>query len=498
MNPWAGRAGAPARYATPRTPTRATFGAQVAVVSAALGEPLMPWQQQVADVALELDDERPGQWRYRTVVVTVPRQSGKTTLLRAVRVHRAISRPHQTILMTAQRGKDARKQWTKMHERVTSPASPIRQHAHVRRSAGTEALTFPNRSSVSPFAPTPTSVHGDTVHLVDIDEAWAFGSEDGTALLEAVRPTQIAVPSRQLWIVSTAGTLASTMLREYVDRGRASVSDPSSRLAYFEWSAPDGADIYDPEVVAGFHPAAGFTQPLEDLMAEATAGGDDPDKARSAAAVWRRSYCNLWAETEAPSEIDLDQLAATARLDPDTLPPHGEAVLGYEVAWDRSGASLWVGWRDDDGDRVVRLWQSAPGMTWVAEAVREAVRRLDPRAVVADDGGPTRLVTSDLTSDEDDPVDVQPLRARDVSAATTGLLHALELGTFDHDGADTLTEQARGARLKSMGDLQVWDRRGSTGAIDAVIGLTVVLWGVDHGVDRSPAPAIHTWAGAAS
>ena len=41
----------------------------------------MPWQRQVADVALELDDA--GRFAYPLVVITVPRQSGKTTLLRA-------------------------------------------------------------------------------------------------------------------------------------------------------------------------------------------------------------------------------------------------------------------------------------------------------------------------------------------------------------------------------------------------------------------------------
>jgi hypothetical protein len=46
------RKGVPARWATRRT-RRATYGGKVAEVAAALGLKLLPWQRQVAEVALE-------------------------------------------------------------------------------------------------------------------------------------------------------------------------------------------------------------------------------------------------------------------------------------------------------------------------------------------------------------------------------------------------------------------------------------------------------------
>ena len=49
----------------------------------------MPWQQHVADVALEVDPAT-GLLAYREVVVTIPRQSGKSSLALAIMVHRAI------------------------------------------------------------------------------------------------------------------------------------------------------------------------------------------------------------------------------------------------------------------------------------------------------------------------------------------------------------------------------------------------------------------------
>ena len=76
----------------------------------------MPWQRLVLDVALEYayDDEdeletaRPA---YRTVVVTVPRQNGKTTLLWALMLWRALAWSNQEIVATAQTGKEAMEKW---------------------------------------------------------------------------------------------------------------------------------------------------------------------------------------------------------------------------------------------------------------------------------------------------------------------------------------------------------------------------------------------------
>ena len=78
------------RHHTPRSdlPTR---GGQVAKLSQAKGRPFMPWQQLAADVALEYDPDT-GLNRYSTIVVTVQRQSGKTTWVGTLADHRCRAR----------------------------------------------------------------------------------------------------------------------------------------------------------------------------------------------------------------------------------------------------------------------------------------------------------------------------------------------------------------------------------------------------------------------
>src|SRR5436190_13573348 len=68
------------RYATPRT-RRRTLGPEVAGVARDLGLPLLPWQRQVLSAALEQHRGRPA---YRDVTISVPRQSGKSSLLLAL------------------------------------------------------------------------------------------------------------------------------------------------------------------------------------------------------------------------------------------------------------------------------------------------------------------------------------------------------------------------------------------------------------------------------
>ena len=64
----------------------------MAKVAALMQRPFMPWQRQVADVALEVDPVS-GLFAYKLVIVTIPRQAGKTTLVGAVMEHRAMTTP---------------------------------------------------------------------------------------------------------------------------------------------------------------------------------------------------------------------------------------------------------------------------------------------------------------------------------------------------------------------------------------------------------------------
>ena len=198
-----------------------------------LGTELMPWQQYVADVALEINPTT-GKLQYREIILTVPRQSGKTTLLLAVMVHRTLGfGERQKVVYTAQTRNDARRKWEDEHL-VILEQSPLVKLFDVRKTNGSEAIKWHNGSSHSITSTTEKAGHGDTVDLGVIDEAFA---QIDDRLEQAFKPAMITRPQPQLWVVSTAGTNESVYLNHKVDMGRQQYGNTEGAIAYFEWSA---------------------------------------------------------------------------------------------------------------------------------------------------------------------------------------------------------------------------------------------------------------------
>lgn len=248
--------------------------------AARLGTGFMPWQELVADTALEHDD---GRLAYRDVVVTVPRQSGKTTLLLAAVVHRMLAAPGQRVAYGAQtrlaaRGKLFDTLWPMLRR------SPLGGLFRLVRGMGAESLRCSNGSILTLLSAEESAGHGETLDLVVLDECWALTA----AVEQAVRPALVTRPNGQLWSLSTAGTERSAWWRSKVEAGRLAVtSGLDSGVAYFEWSAADGVDVSDPEAWWSFMPALGHTID-EDVVAA--------DLAAMAPAEWRRAYANQWPD----------------------------------------------------------------------------------------------------------------------------------------------------------------------------------------------------------
>lgn len=469
-------------FATKRDRSWRTMGGQVAIVAVALGTPLMPWQQLVADVATEYRVDKRGRirWHYPVVVLTVPRQCGKSTLLHAIKVHRAMIRRRARIFGTAQRGKDARDLWKELVERVQS--GPLAGSATVLRGTGSETLRFPNASEIRPFAPTRDSLHGKTPHFVDVDEAWAFDAAKGEDLMAAIKPAQITLPDRQLWIVSTAGDADSAFLRGWVDTGRLAVAQLDAEVAYFEWSAAEGEDAYDPHTWR-FHPAIGYTIEYLDIAAEAA----------GSRGMFERAYMNRWTTTaETIVDMDLFDTLAGEQHSPDV----SRLAIAYEVANDRSQCSIFASWIDDAGVVQVRPYMIAPGTTWLVPELLRIVVELRPRIVAADDGGPARQYSDELRRALEldgqlvGPTLVETLGYRDFATACGSALSWIKDRRLGHDGGPELRAALESAVLKFVSDQVAFDRRRSSGPIDALIAATVAAWFATHSPAELPAPMI--------
>lgn len=492
-------------YATPRDPSRESRGGRIGEIARMLGFEPMPWQQQVWDVATEVDEH--GRYVYEKVFVTVPRQSGKTTLFGPVELQRAYELPGSKIYFTAQTGDDARTLMKALLERVEASkfygwgvdpkksAAQTGMYVPVRVKRGERTIT--RKSEIWAFPPKAAKIHGKTPALVGVDEIWTLDKEQGKELVaNGIEPAQSTLSGRrQIWFLSTAGTAESTYMKALVKIGRKSVDEPGShpRFAYFEASLPDDADPYDPDAIAAFHPAVGYTQNVDDLMR--LVDGRAPEEERVDHATWIRAYCNRWTEAKKlliPEWAELADPTLTARW--------SDVAVAWEVAEvpeSEGGGTMGAivaSWRNDDGAPCTRVVHAAPGTQWMVGLLVEIYRH-EPAAFGADNGGSTRRITDelrrrlampDIGADPDEAVTTLDGIQRGI-ADDVWLTAAREDKTLIQDGSKTLELGVAHLVMKRSGEIQRFTRADSSGPVAGPIASSVALYLYDH----KPEP---TWA----
>lgn len=467
---------APPRYSTRRDPDRTTFGPAVAVTARALGYELMPWQRHVADVALEiLPGDGPPVPAYRTIVLTVPRQSGKTTLQLALFVQRCIGwasarREAQTVVYAAQTRNAAREKWTE-HVKMFG-ASPISRRVgwDLRAANGSESVRFTNGSRWMITANTETAGHGLTLDLPCLDEAFAFTDD---RMEQALRPAMQTRPAAQLWIVSTAGTAASVFLKAKIEQGREAVAAGTDRgLAHFEWSAPDDADPDDPETWAACMPALGHTVDLETIRA---------DHATIPPGEWRRAYLNQWTDT-----ADLVIPAHLWDLCANPGPLTGPMYVAADIAPNRDSATIAIaGGCHDPATVGAHIVEHGPGVDWLAPALMRIVRDVRPAGMVIDAGGPIRSYLDDMRARF--PVPLIATTTADYAAACGRFVDEIAAGTLAHRADPPLQNAVRAAVRRPMGDAWAWGRKLAAADVTPLVAATLAVWGYRN---RPAAPSI--------
>ena len=468
------------------------------LVAQRLGKPLMPWQQHVADVALELDPAT-GELFYEEVVITVPRQSGKTTLLLALMVWRCLFMARrlelpQTVTYLAQSGKMARRKLEREFIPVLRKAKGFTEVPHSRarptRSTefkpslnnGSEHVLFGTDSYLQIEAPTGTGSHGDVLDMPVIDEA--FAREDDL-VEQAVDAATVTRKSPQTYVISTAGNERSSFLWRKVLGGRkATEQGVVSKTAFFEWSVPDDMPFDDPDVWAEYLPALGHTITVERLQARLDKALRNPDEVdeegyEPGLAGFRRGYLNQWVQTptlgvEVPrSELDPEAWMAMAdrgsRID-------GRVVLGVGVSQDGLSASIVIAGRRPDGVPHLETFERAQGVWWLERRLRDWVEQQQPVVVAWDNGGPARAVSPEIlracSVGETKPA---PLNGREWSGACEGFAHAFKDGRLSHLGDVLLRDAIAGASRRELGAGWSWDLRNARADVSPLVAATAAL-----------------------
>lgn len=424
----------------------------------------MPWQQYVADVALEVDPAT-GRLAYQEIGLTVPRQSGKTTLWLALMVHRALgfgppTGPRQNILYTAQTRNDARKKFEDEH--VTAlDGSSLRKLFRTRMTNGSEAILWRNGSKHAITSTTEKAGHGETLDMGVVDEAF---SQVDDRVEQAMKPAMVTRRNAQFGWTSTAGTAASLYLLSKVELGRAVVeNDLSKGLCFFEWAADPAADPADPATWESCMPAYGLT-----ALPEAVENFQRTMKANE----FRRAFLNI-ADTEAGPERVIDAVTWQNLADTSSTVP-GVVAFAADMAPDRRSAAIAVAGARQDGRMHVAIVKAGRGVDWVVPELVKLSEEASPCVVVVDAAGPAGSLIAPL---DRAGIEVYKPSAREAAQACGQFYDAATSDALRHRDQPELNAALDGAARRPLGDAWAWARKTSSSDISPLVAATLALFG---------------------
>lgn len=431
----------------------------------AMGKEPMPYQRYVWAVGTEyrLDSWGRKQYHYDDVLVSTPRQSGKTTLLRPLRIKRMIDNDGAKLFSTAQTQKHASKRMLDMVNDIDRTImAPLFKPRRGKGDAG--LLLKANGSDLAQFTPNEEALHGETPIFVDLDEIWMYSQLLGDGIIGGARPGMITLHGQaQRWYTSTRGTLESEFMNTMVD---ACIAGERPRTAFFCWEMPEGMDPYDPATWWTYHPALGNTIP-EDALASET---DLPP------GEFMRGYGNRLTERQStfmPLE-DYDLLTET--FDEIAPIPLAQATISFEVGASNENAAVVACWHQGRTP-VVKLVHQAPGTAWLPDYLR-ALKADDGVTDFAADGeGPVKRILDHVRDD----LNPRELKFAERRLADFSLITAMRDDAAAAIGKSSLLRiQVANAALKKTNGVEMFDRDKSTQPIPALVAAAVGLYANAH------------------
>ena len=346
----------------------------------------MPWQREAYDIIGELDPTT-GLFYYRTYIIILPRQGGKSTLIRGKLAHRGIVQPGAQMLYTAQ---DRNKARQRLEETIYNPLSqgPLADKlGKPRWAAGSEAVRFVNRSVLRIESLTKTAGHGDTLDEAAIDEAFAHTDN---RIEQNVSPTMITVQGAQKGILSAAGSPESVFLNGKMARGiEQSKAGVRNRTAFIMFGAPDDADPDDPLTWIMAHPAVGHTIRVDDLQDEHD--NMDPEE-------FQRAYLS-WVPKPKGNKSPIPWASWTANyIGEDESTWQGKPLWCIDISPDRTWSSIGLAAASFYADRkaFLEVIDHEQGTGWVVPRLVDLASRFGGKRVVLDGSGAAGSLAVDL------------------------------------------------------------------------------------------------------
>ena len=237
---------------------------------------LYPWQEWELIHALEIVGTLGGAWRlrFRTVVIMVARQNGKTVLSKVIASFFLNVLCVGSVFGTSLSLDKAEEVWEAVVQDQESTPVLSGEVRKVARTNGSKRLILTGNRIYKVGAPTRRAGRGDSNDLVMLDEVRE--QRDWETWSAAVASTT-AKPNALVVCFSNAGDPDSVVLRQLRETAIGAINGTKAgdyggevdaeTLGFFEWSAEDGAKLDDLEALAQANPALGYGTITERALA---------------------------------------------------------------------------------------------------------------------------------------------------------------------------------------------------------------------------------------
>lgn len=411
-------------------------------LAASAGLHLDPWQ---ADILMDSLGIRPdGRWSAFEVGVIVPRQNGKGAIIEARELAGLFLFGERLIMHTAHEFKTSLEAFLRIKSLVDNTDDLRRRVRQIRTSNGEEGIELLDGARLRFVARSSGSGRGFSGDLVILDEAYALQPKELAALL----PTMSARPNPQLWYTSTPPEFAAAQLMSLRRRGHAG---ESARLAYFEYSAPLGADLDDRKLWAATNPALGIRIQEDFVQAEREALPDE-EFGRERMGIWPPAADDLWQVIPEIPWTDAGDAEHKAE---------GGRALGISMTPDRARTFVGSYGKRLDGLHVMQLVEMFPGSGGVVEFIK-AARDDQGRpicAVVIGASDPARSLLPDL---KEAGIEVLTPGTADVAAECGSIFDRIagkdaEARTLRHRKQGPLTAAMASTSKRTAGRAWIWN-----------------------------------------
>ena len=426
------------------------------------GLKLDDWQEWLLRHMLErypADHEDPnlaGQLRYRQVVVSIPRQSGKSLLGAMLGLWGVAMRDGQCLSL-ASSSEQAMIIYNRVLHTILNNATLKKRFKKTTERRGIVSSDGLSRYDVRPAKESALQgIPLDTV-LADELHLWKKGMWSAVVLGTSAR-NGIVIG------VTTAGDDSSETLIELYKQGhKAAAGDPSlERFGFFVWQAPDGAEVMDPQSILASNPAVACGRiPLDRIMS---------DLAIIPEHEARRFRLNQFVSGVGASWLPADLFHKAAAHG---ITNQSGSVLGIDITGKWEFATVAAANKVDDAietELVASFVQ--PTEAQLYDFITRVYKTHGCRAIAIDSSRAPNLAKRLKMNG----YPIWQLYAKEVAAACAQTYALFETGKIRHNNDPLLIKQTPAGVARYIGDTWYLSRRDSHGDIDALMATVFAIY----------------------